>query len=494
MQAQAPAKPPSRSLIRSVLSRLKGKKSTPSNQSVSFFNGASNFSVTGSNFVVDQRRITSIVQAAPVMDREHNVELVEITRLTLEDEFVACRGSRLYTARIEGRAVIIRVYESHDANEARDRDVKLNTGLFHPNYIKIIGASVPKSPDVFVIYQGDLHSTASHKVASFLHEDLKTTLRESYQLVQDIVLALMYFRDRYDLFNKHDLCPADFDLLVDARGRVKLAITTVAATWRHRKWFSRKALVHKTVDEDCPQGREIPLLDFLCEPVIKRREWIFWHHVNWVDSRSIYYGKPPRSATLPRAGLRRYIGWPTTLRHGTLELILESTIIEICMLSRATHIPFIREDARVDNYWPTHCCAGYHREEIQLSNVSLGRAGVTDILSDLAPLAGTRCGICNQIVPSQEELWPARPKAPARDPRRGYCENYYVARPPHGWNEDLAQQYPFGKVSDTVEEEKWEEYLACTQEDKAGMTADRLARRRRIMRSTNIEPEWDIAT
>ncbi|KAJ7269589.1 hypothetical protein C8J57DRAFT_316465, partial [Mycena rebaudengoi] len=368
------------------------------------FRNARNFAINNGTFnIIDNRYQllptvrTSSSGASPLpIASDESIEFVR--------QLICGMNYRIHAAKLEGRAVAVKVFSGTRAQEDHDEAVATGRNWMHPNFLQIMGCSSKYSPDPFIIYHGVFEGSAKCMIASVLREELSKCLLLGVQLVHGISSGLSYLEDkRYPL---EYVEPTDFDLLIGNDGNLKLC-------------FKRNPLSPSDCDMDSPtslaqtQQRHaaLELFDNLCRMAFKdANRQLYRDEVDrttdtapdfltgsysTINLDSFLGQQSPTEASISvgSAGRRELI-WKSSDKGVTLAEVSEQAQEFLFYLRTAHTGRIIRHYVSSTKSKSYHRCPGYSREEIILGS----QAHSTVIVSHSTPSPREVCTVCGHIV------------------------------------------------------------------------------------------------
>ncbi|KAJ7778556.1 hypothetical protein B0H16DRAFT_1449138 [Mycena metata] len=351
-------------------------------------------------------RIFLNIGRAPEIDNLLKLPVVRRETLYLAKQLVFRRGYRIHAARLNGRAVAVKVFNGLRAREDRDASASCSTTLWDPNFLQLLGCSSSTSPELFLVYHDDLNRSAEEWVASVLREELLRCV-----IVGVTMSGLCYLSNKGDLLR--DLDPEDFDLLIVTNGEVKISIRTENLPKEDTRMRHVGTNAH------------LALLDDLCQRAFKEANHLLYRDQVYQTPESVASSidKAPASSDWARVELegicgrldssqRRELIWKPSKRHANLiQISQEIHSFLLCLRSSSRNYVRHYDDRGAAAY---HQCPGYRREEIWLST-TLDRSV---ILSHSRPRHLEICTVCGHVVDynaapqrgSADDQWPPQLK------------------------------------------------------------------------------------
>ncbi|KAJ7465975.1 hypothetical protein FB451DRAFT_1369770 [Mycena latifolia] len=398
----------------------------------SLFPYASNFTINGGTFI-SARRYTALQQprrrkavrlTGPVSLPVRTFlplpgfsstgiynQIVKDETIFLVKQILCGDGYRIHAAHMQGRAVIVKVFDGRQAWKDWDESATSSRNFMHPNFVRVMGCSSRTSPDPYLVYHGgedltrnvhrgawliivtEVEDSAERMLASVLREELSRCLVLGLTMVYGIASALGYLTDKEYLLETAE--SMDFDILVGGSGHVQMCMKADA--------------MHPSSSDDKPTNMEpdhtLTLFDDLCRRISivlpgDEVERSAASHPdlpslppslpNWLATATTTY---PPDHRLGSAG-RRELVWKTSDRSSNLNKIaqqVEAFLFRVRTASAGGHVQ--RYPAR-EQKWVHHRCPGYRREEILLGT----QAQCSVILFHSTPSSQEMCTVCGETV------------------------------------------------------------------------------------------------
>ncbi|KAF7329557.1 hypothetical protein MKEN_00218600 [Mycena kentingensis (nom. inval.)] len=385
-------------------------------------------------------------------DGELQLPTVDLFDIEFVDELTVALKSKthVHSARTPRGDVIVRIFEGDDAKVERKKHVELLAGISHSKHLSLVACSGERSQKTYLVYRGCADSGASDWMKQFLRDDIQTALLMACKLIHDVTNAVLYLTRFHGIIE--DLCPGNFELLVDADGRISVCL--VPASPRKHFWYGRQS------------GQSSVRREVLLADKVARRALFIASDRLYGDRIGLYasiFGrfvscaledKEIPTITTPRNQLsltaRRTIIWKMGNQHSTLELNSEQLSTLITTLKHRKDISFIsyRHERPTDNL-QVHRCSGYSREMILLGPT----LKETVVVSESGPSQHEKCLVCGRRVHTRQNMPVAREDTLHRPMVAENYDNYYTSLPPD--REEL-DEFPYGRgLSGSQEETRW---------------------------------------
>ncbi|KAJ7604823.1 hypothetical protein DFH06DRAFT_274452 [Mycena polygramma] len=333
-------------------------------------------------------------------EEDDEIEIIRWKQIKVIQEIRGGSGYLLHAARHNGRAVVVKVFNSGPgARERLAATVALSRSLMHPNVLQIEGISSPGSIKHFIVYE-DVHwKNAENPLAMALKNDLAKSISLAFQMVAGISAGINYLSVQG--VSMRAMTAENFDIFLDLGNRFVVSVNPPET--------EQSDYISTREQED---KRAWDVFNALCKKVLRSANGLI--HTEKIDRdpvtldtrRSSPLNVPalqrassdPASSSnipedIPSVPPRREYVWRAS-DHGDQSLarvasgITSDLELDLSPLNRLvwTDMP------------SPHRCAGYVREEITLATTKADSA----VVSHDAPSPLEICPVCKEVVELNE--------------------------------------------------------------------------------------------
>ncbi|KAJ7279670.1 hypothetical protein C8J57DRAFT_1570689 [Mycena rebaudengoi] len=374
-----------------------------------FFKNSRNLKIYGGTFINGNirgtlRKPTSHYPSHPPIVRKESLNLLQ--------QLVMGPNYRIHAAEMDGRAVAVKVFNGHRAQQDRDEAEAISRNLMHSNFLCILGWSPKVSPDPFIVYHGAIEDSADRMLAAILREDLLKCL-----VLGVTMSGLSYLENKKYPVEYAE--PANFDLLIDGDGNLKICLKEKPVALSYAGFPVKEMETRQRQDA-------LELLDSLCRTAFKDANRILYcnfphfllqnQHAHLLAADEVDRTEfVPFSLDLPSASNlnlsegpqfpsvestsmgsaeRRELVWKSSDKTLSLEQVSQQLEDFLFCLRTARAKRNIERYLLHGTSTSHHRCPGYSREEIILGS----QAQSTIIILHSTPSPQEICTVCGQVV------------------------------------------------------------------------------------------------
>ncbi|KAK0495214.1 hypothetical protein EDD18DRAFT_1354426 [Armillaria luteobubalina] len=113
-----------------------------------------------------------------------------------EEELLVRNGLRLHSAKVNGKCVVVKVFEGEHALKNYRATVEFEKHLLHPHLLRLKHISRTNTPTPFIVYHQDVQATAERVIAAAIPLGIFSTFVAGAQLASGIASALSHLHLR----------------------------------------------------------------------------------------------------------------------------------------------------------------------------------------------------------------------------------------------------------------------------------------------------------
>ncbi|KAJ7705628.1 hypothetical protein B0H16DRAFT_1011634 [Mycena metata] len=331
------------------------------------------------------------------------IELIPRRDIKLRQEIGSGPGYLLHSGTKRGRAVIVKVFNTHpNARERLEATLAMSKMLMHSNVLQVEGISIPSSMHHFIAYENVHWKNADGPLAYALKEDGDRSLRLAFTMVAQFAAALSYL-DVHG-FTVANMNVQNFDVLLDLDDRFVLSVNPESTS------------TDIVSDEHSANGTAWDVFNALCAKVLRSANHVIY--AQEIEREPVAFEKlasatsvpgqklspPPAESgstpdadqsSIPDSTTRREYVW-RDIDQGTNSL---SDVASRMSVDLGFELVPVNRLTWADTKSP-HRCPGYVREEITVATSKAASA----IVSRDAPGPLEICPICQEVVSDHEEF------------------------------------------------------------------------------------------